>query len=70
MTLAVWLCALLTLLVAITMTVPDPVLLSLHQPAFLLLSAVIAYGIPDRARTIVLGVCAPATAVAFATLLL
>ena len=68
--LAVWLCALLTILVARTMSVPNPVVLGFHLPVFLLLSAVAAYLIPDRVRTIVFLVCVPTAALTLATFLI
>lgn len=66
-TLAVWLCALLTVVIARTMAVPSPVVLGLHLPAFVLLSVVVAYWVPERARTAILLVCSPLTALAFVT---
>jgi hypothetical protein len=65
-TLAVWLCALVTILIAQSMASPSLLVLLLHLPAFALLSVVAAYWIPDRARHIVLLICGPITVLAFA----
>ena len=65
-TLAVWISALLILLIARTMEQPSPLVLGLHLPILVWLSLVIAGCIPDRARAIVLLVCGPITALGFA----
>lgn len=64
-TLAVWLCALVTLLIARSMHSPKLLVLLLHMPAFALLSVVVAYWIPERARHIALLICGPAAVLAF-----
>ena len=64
-TLAVWLGALLTILVARTMSPPKPIVIGFHLPVFMLFSVVIAYCIPERVRAVALLICGPLTVLAF-----